>query len=410
MLSNLPFPGVDVKQSWIKIPAAQQTAVPVFAGFCLNGEPGKLYEIVSEDDFRQQMGAAVFYSEKFKANVESVLPYALRHYFDNGGRRCFILNLINAEALSIADLVKHLTDPALWQSVESQEEITLIVAPDSIHIPDTDTSSWIRVWQHLLNVANKCRAHALLDAPEAADQVKKCLDTERFLYEECGSVYWPRLLTAYETGQPAARLYTNNGRQNNIILSASAAVAALIGLNDLARGTWSAPANLPIAKTIKPTQKPHKGAGLFNVSSASINLIRSFPLRGVRIWGCRTLAQGNENNWKLYIQTHRTALLIEQALKRLCHFSVFEPNTQATWLKMKGLTMTWLNDLWQKGGLAGTSASEAYQIYVGLNESMTQDEINNGQLIMHIQVALQRPAEFVSLHLEFMVEQGRQNA
>lgn len=48
-------------------------------------------------------------------------------------------------------------------------------------------------------------------------------------------------------------------------------------------------------------------------------------------------------------------------------------------------------------GLAGTKPEEAYRVWIGLGETMTQDNINEGQMIVKVGMAAVRPAEFIIL-------------
>ncbi|WP_167854243.1 phage tail sheath family protein [Escherichia sp. E1130] len=397
MQMQLPFPGVAISESWLTLPAAQDTAVPVFAGFISSIPIGVLYEVYSYEQFS-------LWAKENDWEEGTVLPYALRLYFDNGGRRCFVLSL---GSLGNGEILKALTAPEAWQAVKQQKDITLLSVPDSVLLDDNNHVEWLGYWQHLLELAQECRAHALLDAPSSPTSTQLCLEMFSGLNAECGSVYWPRLKSAYQYHQPEGRLYNNKGRLDAVFLPPSAVVAAVVGKVDRDKGVWSAPANVPLYKIIQPEYTARQGSGLFQCHGRSINLIRSFPLRGCRIWGCRTLSSEVEYDWRQYIQTRRTLLYIQQSLVQLCHFSVFEPNTQITWLKMKGLSLSWLNELWLKGGLMGRQEQEAFYVNIGLGESMTAHEVAQGQLSMEVGVALHCPAEFITLRLQFAIQQEK---
>jgi len=50
--------------------------------------------------------------------------------------------------------------------------------------------------------------------------------------------------------------------------------------------------------------------------------------------------------------------------------------------------------------LAGGSTGEAYEVLVGLNSSMTPEDILEGMLRVTVKVALLRPAEFIEVTFE----------
>jgi hypothetical protein len=57
----------------------------------------------------------------------------------------------------------------------------------------------------------------------------------------------------------------------------------------------------------------------------------------------------------------------------------------------------YLTGLWKQGALMGSTASESFYVYVGLNETMTDDDIWNGRMIVQVGMAVVRPAEFIIL-------------
>jgi phage tail sheath protein FI len=57
----------------------------------------------------------------------------------------------------------------------------------------------------------------------------------------------------------------------------------------------------------------------------------------------------------------------------------------------------YLTGLWKQGALMGNTASESFYVYVGLNETMTDDDIWNGRMIVQVGMAVVRPAEFIIL-------------
>ena len=122
-----------------------------------------------------------------------------------------------------------------------------------------------------------------------------------------------------------------------------------------------------------------------------VNLIRSFPGRGIRIWGARTAS--SNATWK-YVNVRRLFIYLEESIRANTNWVVFEPNTEALWGRVKRTVEMFLASTWRSGALAGTSPSEAFFVDIGRN-TMTQDDIDNGRLICVIGVAPVKPAEFV---------------
>ena len=89
--------------------------------------------------------------------------------------------------------------------------------------------------------------------------------------------------------------------------------------------------------------------------------------------------------------------MIEESLRQASKAYVFEPNTLNTWVTMKSMFNNFLTNVWKRGGLAGASPEDAFEVYVGLNETMTADDILDGVLRITVKLALSRPAEFIEI-------------
>ncbi|WP_309835918.1 hypothetical protein [Caballeronia sp. LZ065] len=59
----------------------------------------------------------------------------------------------------------------------------------------------------------------------------------------------------------------------------------------------------------------------------------------------------------------------------------------------------WLRELWLEGGLYGEEESDAFFIQIGLGETMSQEDIDQGRMVMHIGVAVAYPAEFIEVSI-----------
>jgi phage tail sheath protein FI len=129
------------------------------------------------------------------------------------------------------------------------------------------------------------------------------------------------------------------------------------------------------------------------LNGKSINAIRSFPGRGVLIWGARTL-DGNSQDWR-YINVRRTLIMLEQSIKMAAQAFVFEPNSAATWVTVKNTIGNYLTNKWKEGALVGAAPIEAFSVDVGLGTTMTADDILDGSMLVTVKVAVVRPAEFI---------------
>ena len=113
---------------------------------------------------------------------------------------------------------------------------------------------------------------------------------------------------------------------------------------------------------------------------------------------------GNSNEWK-YIPVRRLFNYIEESVQKSTSWAVFQPNDANTWVKIQCQIENFLTSLWRDGALAGSTPDKAFYVKVGLNETMTSDDILNGNLIVEIGLAAVRPAEFIVLKFSHKVQE-----
>ncbi|MEX6627286.1 phage tail sheath family protein [Tenacibaculum salmonis] len=182
------------------------------------------------------------------------------------------------------------------------------------------------------------------------------------------------------------------------LMTPSAAMAGIYTTVDNNSGVWVAPANVGVQSVIAPAIKIDlKAQEDLNMplDGKSICAIRSFPGRGVLVWGARTL-DGNSNDWR-YINVRRTLIYIEQSVKDAASAYVFAPNDANTWVSVKSMISNFLLGLWNQGGLVGPKPTDAFSVTIGLGSTMTSDDILNGRMIVAVKVAVSHPAEFIEV-------------
>jgi phage tail sheath protein FI len=136
----------------------------------------------------------------------------------------------------------------------------------------------------------------------------------------------------------------------------------------------------------------------------SINAIRAFTGKGTLVWGARTLA-GNDNEWR-YVSVRRFFNMVEESVKKASGQFVFEPNDANTWVKVRAMIENFLTLQWRAGALAGIKAEHAFFVRVGLNQTMTAEDVLAGFMIVEIGMAVVRPAEFIILRFSHLMQQS----
>jgi len=169
----------------------------------------------------------------------------------------------------------------------------------------------------------------------------------------------------------------------------SGAVLGVYSRTDINRGVHKAPANETVFCTGLSVNYTKEEQDILNPEG--INLIRTIPGQGIRVWGART---ASTNSAFKYVNVRRLFIYVEESIKAATNWVVFEPNDAALWQRVNMTVAGFLDTLWRNGMLAGGSPGEAYFVEIGPS-TMSREDIMNGRLICNIGIAPSRPAEFV---------------
>ncbi len=206
---------------------------------------------------------------------------------------------------------------------------------------------------------------------------------------------------------PGYRHLANKVKERLNLLPPSAAMAGLYTMVDNTRGVWKAPANVSINYVNGPTENIDNAAQEdlnMPMNGKAVNAIRTFPGEGIKVWGARTL-DGNSQDWR-YVNVRRTMMFLEESVKNAAKAYVFEPNVAATWMNVKSMVDSFLRSVWKRGGLAGATPEEAYEIHVGLGDTMTGDDILDGIMRITVLAAITRPAEFIEITFQQQMQKS----
>ncbi|MDX8553704.1 phage tail protein [Tenacibaculum sp. 1B UA] len=191
-------------------------------------------------------------------------------------------------------------------------------------------------------------------------------------------------------------------------LAPSATMAGIYAKVDSDRGVWKAPANVGLnyvyAPSVNISHDAQKDLNVDTKAGKSVNAIRSFVGKGNLVWGARTLA-GNDNEWR-YVSVRRFFNMAEESIKKASEQFVFEPNDKNTWVRVKAMIDNFLTQQWRAGALAGPTPEKAFYVSVGLGETMTAQDVLEGNMIIEIGMAVVRPAEFIILKFSHKMQEA----
>ncbi|WP_195461095.1 phage tail sheath C-terminal domain-containing protein [Alistipes sp. D31t1_170403_E11] len=206
---------------------------------------------------------------------------------------------------------------------------------------------------------------------------------------------------------PGYQYIVNKVRERLNLLPPSAAMAGLYTMVDNTRGVWKAPANVSVNYVNSPTENIDNAMQEdlnMPVNGKAVNAIRTFPGEGIKVWGARTL-DGNSQDWR-YVNIRRTMIFLQESIKNASRAYVFEPNEANTWLNIKSMISRFLCGVWKRGGLAGSTPEDAYEVHVGLGDTMTGDDMLNGIMRITVLVAIIRPAEFIEITFQQQMQKS----
>jgi uncharacterized protein len=396
------------------------------------------------------------------ANARFRLAYAMRHFYDHGGGRCYVVSVGtygNKTASNVA--TDHL---AGLDALAREDEPTLLVCPDLSGMAPLDPSNAaqvtaVRALYHsvLVQALKQCATLGdrflicdLWDGDKAGSAgitaFRNGIGTQNLKY---GAAYHPFIVTTLPwnwdestitvtqvarredngtltrpsphnnmslknlksgTTDPNPLIYANvRGALDlfSVNLPPAAAAAGVYATVDRTRGVWKSPANESLVSirslTVAIDQDLNDSMNV-DPTGKSINAIRAFAGKGILVWGARTLA-GNDNEWR-YVSVRRFFNMVEESCRKATEPFVFEPNDAGTWVKVKAMIENFLIVQWRAGALAGAKTDDAFYVRVGLGTTMTAQDILEGRMIIEIGMAVVRPAEFIVLRFSHKMQEA----
>jgi phage tail sheath protein FI len=285
------------------------------------------------------------------------LPLAVRGFFENGGQTLYISRIAPGDPLESG-----------LAALDAQP-ISIVCCPDDPTIPDAAASM-------AAHCANRKDRICILQSSQPVIPVATHQPPVNSTY---AAYYYPWITVRSLDGS------------TTVSMPPGGHVAGIYAQTDSNRGVWSAPANVVLLGVTAISQSV-TDLESDQLNSRGVDLIRSFPADGIKVWGARTTA-GEGSDWK-YIPVRRMVVFIEQSIFQGVQWAVFEPNGPALWAAVSSSVQNFLASLWKLGAFQGSTQQEAYFVRCDLT-TMTQNDLDNGRLVCVVGVATVRPAEFV---------------
>ena len=325
------------------------------------------------------------------------LSHAVIGFFDNGGSRCFVVNVGDAGTIAGGDRPR-----SGIRLLEEIDEVSIVCAPglydaesheallsycermgNCVAIcdppPDVKNTELLKIVETAAApVKDKDDKNKGAAAPDASAQSAVGLRPRNSPF---GTFYFPWILIADAL----------NPKGDLVFVPPSGHMAGIWARTDWKRGVDKAPANEPVAGALNLAYRVTSSEQA-QLNSMGVNCLRYFSAGGINVWGARTLAE-ESSEWR-YINVRRLTIMIEESIKRACNWVVFEPNDRTLWNTIKSEITGFLMNVYRDGALMGATPEEAFFVKCDA-ETNPQSSIDMGQVNTMIGLAPVKPAEFV---------------
>jgi Bacteriophage tail sheath protein len=188
--------------------------------------------------------------------------------------------------------------------------------------------------------------------------------------------------------------------------SPDAVLTGVLARNALTRGSYRSAAGLELADVYDlspllteaelswspdPARSPARRPGTF---ADHVSVLGRVPA------GMRVLTDVTASRDEVYRPggVHRLMSTILRAAQRIGEDIVFEPSGERVWATIQAHLSTLMLALYDDGALRGASATDAFQVRCD-RSTMSQNDIDNGRLIVELQFQAAAPIEHVTVQL-----------
>lgn len=280
------------------------------------------------------------------------------------------------------------TSGASGQLVTAVALLDVIADPFDLHLPGVTDSTTVNALISYCDPALGGRGDVFLivDPQPGRSSTQLLSDIGGYTKSSYGAMYAPQQLVADPSSNVpgATRLALPGGF-----------VAGQYAKTDASRGVFKAAAGTNNELAVLDVETRFKNSELDALNAGGVNIIKPVPGNGICIFGARTFKPSPADK---YIPIRRSLIYLENQLKVVTQFAVFEPNDQLLWGHLQSVCERVLRDFWTAGGLKGSSPAQAYYA-VCSDENNTDATIAAGEVHIECGVALQYPAEFVIINI-----------
>lgn len=399
-------PGVFVEEVSLRGKAIEgvSTNTTAFVGMTAKGPIGTVSDLITNyGEFERIYGDDGDLSLAGQNHV-NYLARAARSFFDNGGRRLYVVRISPPEETSTK------TKPARRFSFRTLFQRMMrfqAVAPSAPKVTYRDALRLLEAVDDVSIVAAPTAAHSSNDPVQAMASLRsthaELITHVDRMGHRIAVLDVPKGIEPNEASQIAANLNSPNAAlyypwvisaSDSVSMPPSGAVCGIYARTDTVGGVWKAPAGVAI-RNISGFERDITEIEQNDLNPFGVNVLRKLPGKGLMVYGSRTLSSDPE--WR-YVPVRRFFQYLQKSINDGLDWVVFEPNDEPLWEACRNRVEGFLLNNWRYGALQGDKAEDAFFVRCD-RTTMTQADIDNGRLICEIGFAPLRPAEFVILRV-----------
>jgi hypothetical protein len=304
---------------------------------------------------------------RYSETHDCVLERAVRGFFANGGRSCWVVRTEDEFHDSFMDGLN---------ALGTVDDVSAVCAPDIMQVYseggvdlEWTTSAQLQLIAHCEQEGTRM---ALLDPPPAmAPQDVGSWRIETAGYDtRHAALYYPWIeVLDPDSGRPVA-------------MPPCGHVAGVYARSDLLRGPHHTPANEPIQEALG-VAFPVRRFEQATLNPVGINVLAPSP-RGVLLWGSRTLS--SDPQWR-HLRLERLMSFIGANLMSGMRWAIFRrSDDRQVWARIVRELEMLFGLLWRSGALRGDLPEEAYR--VRCDEDTNPEEVTAaGQIVAECAIA-----------------------
>ncbi len=366
------------------LPLAERRIVPLecsiagFAGFAPAGPVDRAVRVDSFETFAAAYGDPASPGPFVPGGK---LAHAVRGFFRNGGRACWIARVAGEPGASAVSA--HLRPGAGLRLLAALDEPTVIAAPDAYGVAGGEPGV-TAVQRELVTSCERVVGRiALVDPPPGLDP-DGVLDWRRRsrIDSPAAAAYYPWI----EASDPSCG--------TTITVPPSGHVAGLWARVDDRAG----PQRAPTAEAVLAADgaaAPLTGAQQHTLNRAGLNCLRGWPGPELRAWGACTLSRDPDLR---YLHRQRTVGHLVASIAQGTRWAGDEPNDDRLHEQLRATVTAFLHRAWRHGALLGDTAAQAFFVRcdAGLNDSRAR---SRAEVVLEVGLAVRRPGDFRVLRI-----------